>query len=653
MEGGKIVAVEVFKLFGSIFVNNDEANNSIAKTDEKASGVASTLGNGVKTAAKWGAAIVGGATAAAGGIAKIASDTASAGDEVDKMSQKLGLSRTAYQEWDFVLSQNGMDINSMQAGIKTMTNQLDDAINGSTSATEKFNKLGLSVQDLKNMSREDVFSAVITQMQGMGDTTERAALASDLFGKSGSNLTPLLNSTAESTEELKNKAHELGMIMSDETVDSSVKFTDTMDALKRSGQGLMVSIGGSLLPIVQQFADKLTEYMPQIKEMIDGLTPVVSSFFEQIVPVLFKLGESLLPPIMNLLQQIMPVIGQIMEVLAPIITEIVETLMPPLIQIVETLLPPILNIVTALLPLLQTLFDLVSPIIDLVLELIAPISELIANAIAPLLTVFAELLNELLRPLIPVFMEIVNTIVGSLQPVFQSLYPVFNTITELLKPIFNVLSILLNSILPALTPVIETLANVFSNQLGTALDFINGLITNAMNIFQGLIDFITGVFTGNWEQAWNGVVDVFKGVFNLIPTIIEYIINGAINLINGLLSGINWAIDILGWEIPLIPNVTLPRFRAGIDYVPGDKFPALLDEGEAVLNAQEAEEYRRAKRGDESIFGQKTENKTINNIFNISLEDIKITSDRDIDSLARILSEKLATEYINKAGAFS
>lgn len=646
------MAVEVFKLFGSIFVNNDEANNSIAKTDEKASNVASTLGSGIKTAAKWGAAVLTGATAAAGGIAKIATDTASAGDEVDKMSQKLGLSRDAYQEWDFVMSQSGMDINSMQSGIKTMTNQLDDAINGSATATEKFSKLGLSVQDLKNMSREDVFSAVISRMQGMGDTTERAALASDLFGKSGSNLTPLLNSTAKSTEELKQKAHDLGMVMSDETVDASVKFTDTMDALERSGHGLFVSIGGSILPIVQKFADKLTEYMPKIQEMIDGLMPVVSSFFEQIVPVLFELGEALLPPIMDLLQQIMPIIGQLLEALAPIITQIVETLLPPLTQIIQMLLPPMLDIITSLMPLLQTLFDLLMPIIDLVLQLIEPIAKLIAEAIAPLLTAFAEMLNELLRPLIPVFTEIVNTIVGSLQPVFESLKPVFTTLTDVLKPIFNIFSQLLNKILPALSPVIETLADIFSNVLGNALDAVSGWLDNAMGAFQGLSDFISGVFSGDWQKAWDGVVNIFKGVFNQIPTIIEYVINGAIGLINGIFDGLDWAVEWLGFEIPKIPEVTLPRFRAGIDYVPNDKYPALLDTGEAVLNAQEAEEYRKSKRGEESAFGGNSKTQYINNNFNISFSNVKISSEEDIDSIAKLLSEKLAIEYMDKAGAF-
>ena len=53
------MAVEIFKLFGSIFVNNDEANKSIAETEKKGKGVAATLGNGIKTAGKWGAAMVG------------------------------------------------------------------------------------------------------------------------------------------------------------------------------------------------------------------------------------------------------------------------------------------------------------------------------------------------------------------------------------------------------------------------------------------------------------------------------------------------------------------------------------------------------------------------------------------------------------------
>jgi formate-dependent nitrite reductase cytochrome c552 subunit len=72
----------------------------------------------------------------------MASDTAAAADNVDKMSQKIGISRTAYQEWDYVMSQNGMSVDKLQTGIKTLTSKMDAAKNGTASATEAFQRLG-------------------------------------------------------------------------------------------------------------------------------------------------------------------------------------------------------------------------------------------------------------------------------------------------------------------------------------------------------------------------------------------------------------------------------------------------------------------------------------------------------------------------------
>lgn len=646
------MAVEIFKLFGSIFVNNDEANKSISDTDKKASGVASTLGNGVKKAAKWGAAVVGSATAAATGLSK----TAESADEVDKMSQKLGLSREAYQEWDYVLSQSGVDIDSMQSGLKTLTNKIDDAKNGSKSAQEMFSKLGISMDDLNSMSREDIFNTVISSMQGMDDTAERAALANDLLGKSGQNLTPLFNSTAESTENLKNKAHELGMVMSDETVDAGVKFTDTVDTLKRSAGGLFNSLGGALLPIIQKVCDFLVAYMPQIQQMIEQFTPILTSLFDTIMPVLANLGETLLPIIMDLLGQIAPVLGQLLEVIAPIIVQIVEQLLPPLLQIIEQILPPILDIITALMPLLTTIFNLLSPLIDVILQLVGVLLDSLLSALTPIIEYLAQFLNDLLQPLIPIFTEIGQILSETLSPIFEVLGQVLTKVFDALKPVLDLFGQLISAILPALTPLIQMLADVFSGVLGAALEAVSGILDSVMDVFGGLIDFITGVFTGNWEQAWDGIVGVFKGIFNLIPTIIEFIINGAIGLINGLLSGINWAIEWLGWEIPMIPEVTLPRFRAGIDYVPNDKFPAYLDAGEAVLTASEAEQYRQAKResgGYSPFANQQKEQKTINQTFNVTVNVDKIKDSFDIDKLAATISEKLAEEIKRKEDAYA
>ena len=646
------MAVEIFKLFGSIFVNNDEANKSISETDKKSKGVASTLGNGIKTAAKWGAAVVGGATTAATGLTALATKSASTADNIDKMSQKIGVSREAYQELDFICSQSGMDVNKLQGGMKSLVSAMDGAASGTASNVEQFRKLGVSVTDANGnlRSSEDVMWETMEALQNCGNETEKTRLATELFGKSGTEMMPLLNGASGSIEEMKDKAHDLGLVLGDEAIDNGVKLTDTMDQMKRSLSAVGTKLGAELMPILQQVCQYVIDYMPQIQAFFDEFSPIVMEFFEAVMPSLMQIGSEIIPILMDLLSELMPVFAELVKTLAPIIVQIVEQLFPPLLQIIEVLLPALMQIIQAMMPLISTVFQLVQPFIDLILQLLEPFAQLISNAIAPLISHLAILLNDLLQPLIPVFTEVAQIIGDVLAPVFETLGPIFNLVSNALNPIFELLSMLLNSILPAITPIISVLADVFSNVLGSALKAVSGIIENLTQIFQGIIDFITGVFSGNWEQAWSGIVEIFKGVFNLIPTIVEFIINGAIGLINGLLDGINWAIEWIGWEIPHIPEVTLPRFRAGIDYVPNDKYLAYLDAGEAVLNAQEAEQYRKAKSENNNPFSNS--NKVINNNFNISISDVVIRDDRDIDEIVKVISEKLAAEYSKKASVF-
>ena len=123
----------------------------------------------------------------------------------------------------------------MGAGMKTLTNQLDELGKGGKVATDAFGELGLSYDDLAGKSQEEVFEITIQALQGMEDETKRAAIANDLLGRSGQELAPLLNAGADSVDELKKQAHELGLVLEDDAIDAGVKFTDTMDNLKRAG----------------------------------------------------------------------------------------------------------------------------------------------------------------------------------------------------------------------------------------------------------------------------------------------------------------------------------------------------------------------------------------------------------------------------------
>lgn len=110
--------------FGDEIDDAGKQSDSAGGKFSKVKGIVAGFGKALAGAT----AAIGAATVATGKKLKdMADKTAAAGDEVDKNSQRLGLSKKAYQEWDYVLSQSGVDINSVQTGFKSMTNSIDDA----------------------------------------------------------------------------------------------------------------------------------------------------------------------------------------------------------------------------------------------------------------------------------------------------------------------------------------------------------------------------------------------------------------------------------------------------------------------------------------------------------------------------------------------
>lgn len=631
------MAVEVFKLFGSIFVNNDEANKSISKTDEKASSVASTLGKGVQTAAKWGAAVVGGATAAAGGMLKMAESSASTADHVDKMSQKIGISRQAYQELDFICSQTGTSVDKLSTGMKTLRSNMGDS-----KKAPLFEQLKVDVTDANGAMRdsEAVMWDTMKALQDMGNQTEKEIMAQKLFGKSGTELLPLLNSQAGSIDELKNKAHELGLVMSDELIDSGVGLTDSLDQTKRGFKAMITTLGGAFMPIVQKISDKFQTALPYVQEAITQLEPIVSSFFETMLPVLFQIGGELFPVILTLLQTLFPVLQDLITQILPVFLQLFQQLAPFFVQIVQQVLPLFVQLITALMPFIQQIITQILPVFLQIIQQILPFFVQLATQILPIII-------QLVQIILPPILQIVQTVLPLILKLFEAIMPLLSLLAKTILPVIA-------NLLQLAAPIIELLAQLLSGVLGEAITNITNLLKPITDILSGIITFITNVFQGNWEEAWNGIVQAAKGIFNLLPAAIEGIINGIIWVINQMIGGLNWVIQIFGWEIGTIPDVHLPRFRAGIDYVPNDKYLAYLDAGEAVLSASEAEEYRKAKRenGTGSPFKGREE-KIINQTFNVNVFVEKINDKFDIDELAVTISQRLAEEVSEREGVYA
>ena len=108
--------MEIFKLFGSIFIDNDKANESLDSTDKKGKGVMGTFGDMIGTAAKWGVGIFAAGSVAVGGMVALVNKTSAAADEIDKLSERTGINREELQRWKYAAGQSGADVSVLEIG---------------------------------------------------------------------------------------------------------------------------------------------------------------------------------------------------------------------------------------------------------------------------------------------------------------------------------------------------------------------------------------------------------------------------------------------------------------------------------------------------------------------------------------------------------
>ncbi len=202
-------------------------------------------------------------------VVAFANEVSQAGDRIDKQSQALGLSRKAFQEWDYILGQNGASIGSLGVSMKTLNNLVLDAAAGGKESKTAFSQLGLGIHEIEKLEPEKQFEAVVRAFQKMPAGAQKSALAVKIFGRNGMELLPLLNQSETSIDELRQRAEELGLIMSDDAVDAAVVYGDSLDDLQRTFNAFKYSIGAKILPVLTSGIQKITNYAGKLRKAYD------------------------------------------------------------------------------------------------------------------------------------------------------------------------------------------------------------------------------------------------------------------------------------------------------------------------------------------------------------------------------------------------
>ena len=337
----------LFDLQAIIRLDSNQFENGVKQAEKSGSSLATSLKSGLATAAKVGAAAIGAVTAASGalytGITAAAGSVAAYGDNIDKMSQKMGMSAEAYQEWDAVMQHSGTSIESLQAGMKTLANAVENG-------NDAFNRLGISQEEIAKMSNEELFSATITALQNVENETERTYLAGQLLGRGATELGALLNTSAEDTQAMKDRVHELGGVMSDEAVKASARYQDSLQDMKTSFSGLKNNLIGDFLPGLSTVMDGIASLVTGENGAQSTISSGISQMLETMnssLPRFFDAGKEVVEAIFqavirNLPQMVSGGIEILMSIVDGIINNIDE-IIDSTIEVIDAVIDGLTN----------------------------------------------------------------------------------------------------------------------------------------------------------------------------------------------------------------------------------------------------------------------------------------------------------------------
>ena len=339
-------------------------------------------------------------------------------------------------------------------------------------------------------------------------------------------------------------------------------FRNNVTALWEELQGSFSELGGKI-------SDMLNQLMPLISEIASTVLTAFGQIAEAVLPILIQLISELLPVIIGLIDQLLPVLTQIIESVLTVLVDVINQLLPLVMQIIEAVLPVLLQLVQAILPIITQIVEAVLPVLIQLINTILPIITQIISAVLPVLVEILNALTPILNMVISLLQPILNLIISLVEPIL-------NLIMAAIQPLIEIFATLISTILQPIMPILSAVANIITSVLGAAIQAIQPIIQSLTSIFQGLIDFITGVFSGNWSQAWNGIVQVFGGLWDGLVAIVKAPINAVIGLINkaiGALNSISVTIpdwvpivggNTFGIDIPTIPMLATGGFTDGV-----------------------------------------------------------------------------------------
>ncbi|MHB9032332.1 MAG: phage tail tape measure protein, partial [Anaerolineae bacterium] len=457
----------------------------------------------------------------------VAKSIEAAGELVD-LSTKTGFSTTQLQEMQYVGDQLGVGLETMTGSMAKMVKNMDAAREGTGAAAEAFAALGIDVTDANGNLRDSktVYNEALAALGGMTNETERDAAAMAIFGKSAMELNPLIKAGAWEIANLTYQSHEVGAVMSEDTVNGLEAVGDSIASLKAGFEGTMGSLAGYLVPVLNNITGLAQGYMGEFAAIVSGSKGDLSVAGPQ-------LGALVGEIINDVLKQLPNIIETGLGLVQGLITTIVGQL-PALVSALMQMLPLLLQFgIDILLALIQGITQALPELIQQITDMIPMIVQILLDNLPLLVAAAIELILALVQGLIEALPELIAYIPEIVTAIFEALVDAAPLILEAAVELIETLITGIGSMLKALKDTASAIWEAIAEGLAALWESIKGV---GASIIQGIWEGLEG----SYEWLKKKVTDLFNGLVQGIKDILG--IQSPSKVFEGL--GVNMALGM-------------------------------------------------------------------------------------------------------------
>lgn len=210
----------------------------------------------------------------ASAIAGFAYSAVQAADAIGDAADRAQLATGEFQRLNYVATQADVSFEELTRGLKQYRIGADEAEQGQGKFREGLERLNLKIADLRGLSIEEQLQKISDKFRDIYDPTTRAAIAQDLFGKSGQALIPLLLKGGEALKTLADEAERLGLVFDERAIQGADRFTKALDRLLLRAKVATGGALGNLFADIFGTGDELADTesrLQRLKDLRDSL----------------------------------------------------------------------------------------------------------------------------------------------------------------------------------------------------------------------------------------------------------------------------------------------------------------------------------------------------------------------------------------------